>query len=165
MYYYGDIFIYALLLTLTGVKMATGKKAQGLPLNLIVLAAIAALVLVLVIAFTVGGSGTFFGKIYKGGTTAVGDELTVVKSTCTSLCDQAKLATTDAAYKGSSYCKRTFNVDLDSSGATGGFDVNGNVKAGDNYNAKKAMERGLTCGSAELGVACELLIGDVAASC
>ncbi len=145
--------------------MATNKKAQGLPLNLIVLAAIAALVLVLVIAFTVGGTGTFFGKIYKGGTTAVGDDLTVVKSTCTSACDQAKLATTEAAYKGSTYCKRTFNVDLDSSGAIGGFDAEKKAQAGGAYNAKSAKELSVSCSSAEINVACELLLGDTAASC
>ena len=40
-------------------------KAQGLPLNFIVVAAITALVLILVIAFTVGGGAPFLCKVFK----------------------------------------------------------------------------------------------------
>ena len=133
------------------------KKAQGLPLNLIVLAAIAALVLVLGISFTVGGSGAFFGKIYKGGQTAVGDDLTVVKSACTAACDQAKLTTTDAAYKTSTYCTRTFNVDVNSDGKTADVGVAG--------AAGFVQEIGLNCGDAPISTVCENLIGNVAAAC
>ncbi|MEK6807426.1 MAG: hypothetical protein AABX75_00190 [Nanoarchaeota archaeon] len=133
------------------------KKAQGLPLNLIVLAAIAALVLVLVISFTVGGSGAFFGKIYRGGQTAVGDELTLVKTTCTSACDQAKLTAADAAYKTSTYCTRTFNVDVNNDGKI----VDVGVKGAQGF----VQEIGLNCGNAPISTACDYLIGNVAAAC
>ena len=66
------------------------KKAQSLPLNLIILAIIAALVLVLILAFTIGGAGSIFGKIFQTGTTTIGDSLDTAKTSCQSLCIQAE---------------------------------------------------------------------------
>lgn len=92
------------------------KKAQGLSLHFIVIAVIAALVLVLVIAFTIGGFGTFFGKIFGGGQAAVGEEIDVVRTTCAGLCDSAKASTTEASWKASTYCNRKFDIDLNNDG-------------------------------------------------
>lgn len=133
------------------------KRAQGLPLNLIVLAAIAALILVLIIAFTVGGAGSFFGKIFQTSTTAVGDQMETVKTTCNSLCSQAESSTTSNAFTSSSYCSRKFNIDQDGSGKLGGY---ASDKGGDctkpgltgNYNCKGQKEKSITCFDA--GVAC-----------
>ncbi len=86
------------------------KKAQGLPLNLIILAIVAALVLVLILAFTIGGAGSIFGKIFKTGTTAIGEDLETVQATCTDLCTEAEAADEPET---SEFCTKTFNVDLD----------------------------------------------------
>lgn len=99
--------------------MVINKRAQGLPMNLIVIAAIAALVLVLVIAFTIGGFGAFFSKIFGGGQAAVGEEIDVVRTTCAGLCDTAKGSTSITGWTASSYCNRNFDIDLDGDGGLG----------------------------------------------
>jgi len=121
------------------------KKAQGLPLNLIVLAVMAALILVLVIAFTIGGAGTFFSKIFKGGTTAVGDETSVVQDACRADCTRAQQSVSTLAWKSTSYCRRTSNID-----------VNGNGNITDTTDSK---EKGLKCWDSPISVTCSTTIG------
>ena len=139
------------------------KKAQGLPLNMIVLAVIAALILVLVIAFTIGGAGTFFGKIFKGGITAVGDETSVVQDACRADCTKAQQSISTAAWKTTSYCRRTSNIDLDGSGKIGGYDANGaevkTIGTSADYNANKQQEKGLSCWESPITVTCSTTIG------
>jgi len=91
-------------------------KGQGLPLSFIVIAAISALVLILVVAFTVGGLGGFFKQItIVGG----GEELSAVQTACSTACTNAQTtATTLDAFKRSDYCRRTFAVDLNKDGKT-----------------------------------------------
>jgi hypothetical protein len=117
------------------------KKAQGLPLNMIVLAVIAALILVLVIAFTIGGAGTFFGKIFKGGITAVGDETSVVQDACRADCTRAQQSVSTVAWKTTSYCRRTSSIDIDG---------NGNITD---------TEKGLNCWESPISVTCSTTIG------
>jgi hypothetical protein len=89
------------------------KKGQGLPLSFIVIAAISALILVLVIAFTIGGLGGFFKQINIAGS----DEISVVRSTCSSACTSAQqLSSTVDQFAQSDYCRKTFTVDLDKNG-------------------------------------------------
>lgn len=142
------------------------KKGQGLPLNLIVLAAIAALVLVLIIAFTVGGAGAFFGQIFKGGVQAAGQEIDTVRTTCNSLCSQAQQSFTTAAWKSSAYCSRTVNLDFDKDGVLGcPKDSNGvyNSKCATtptkNAATNQQTEVGLKCKDTEINVACSTTIG------
>ena len=143
------------------------KKAQGLPLNFIVLAAIAALVLILVIAFTVGGGAPFLSKIFKSGTTAIGDEIETVKTACTNLCAQAQTISSTGAWKGTSFCSRTFNVDLDKDGKLGGYGSTGATLIGGTYNSATTpqKEKGLKCSEAPISVTCSVDIstpaGDV----
>ena len=149
------------------------KKGQGLPLELIVLAAIAAIVLVLIIAFTIGGGSVFFQKIFKGGTSAIGDDLATARNSCNSLCSQAKLATTTSAWSSSSYCKDTFDIDLDKDGDLGGCDISsgspGNpledeICTGGTYNKVGQMEVDLTCYDSDIDVSCSTTIGGDPAS-
>ena len=93
-------------------------KAQGLPLSFIVLAAISVLVLILIVAFTVGGLGSFFKQITIVGGGGKGEELSVVQTACTTNCQklQADPTLTLQKFKGSDYCKKTFAVDLDKDG-------------------------------------------------
>lgn len=122
------------------------KKAQGLPLNLIVLAAIAALILVLVIAFTIGGAGTFFKQIFNRGITAVGDDVDGAKTNCQNWCTQAQQLTTTAAWKASSYCTKTANIDVNKDGA---------IK-----NTPTQNELKLKCKESPISISCSTVIGD-----
>lgn len=160
--------------------MVTNKKAQGLPLHLIVVAAIAALVLVLIIAFTIGGLGTFFTKIFGGGKVAVGEELDVVRTTCGGLCDTAKGSLTLTAWKASSYCNREFNIDLDKDGVLGcpgPLEGEGAVETGEcedaatglkdkNRNLGGDLEIGLHCYDDPIKVDCSTVIaGESVSKC
>ena len=93
------------------------KRAQGLPLNLIVLAIIAALVLVLIIAFTVGGAGSVFSKLGKSGTAATGDELSTVREGCRIACANSRPIAVLSEWKTSPYCAKLSNVDLNGDGS------------------------------------------------
>lgn len=84
-------------------------KAQGLPLSFIVLAAISALVLILVIAFTIGGLGGFFRQITIAGGV---QDLSTVQTACKSACDRLLPGITETQFKSSDYCTRTYTVDL-----------------------------------------------------
>ena len=138
------------------------KKAQGLPLNLIVLAAVAALVLVLVVAFTVGGTGSFFGKIFRSGTAAAGNEQDVAITACNSLCDQAKSIAGTNLWTSTGVCTRTFSFDRDGDGKIGGGactstgrhagDLVGAKYCGATSTGKTMRESNINC--ADLGVAC-----------
>jgi hypothetical protein len=117
--------------------MVMNKRGQGLPISFIVIAAIAALVLVLVIAFTIGGFGTFFGKIFKGGEEAIGTDLDIARSTCSNLCQTSKAIQNTAQWSNSGYCIRTFNIDLNRDGV---------------INA--TLEAGMNCWNENIGVDC-----------
>lgn len=93
------------------------KRAQGLPLNLIVLAIIAALVLVLIIAFTVGGAGSTFSRIFKVGTTTIGDEVDSVRAACRNACNNAELSVQNGQqWVNAEYCKKKINIDKNGNG-------------------------------------------------
>jgi len=93
-------------------------KAQGLPLSFIVLAAISVLVLILIVAFTVGGAGSFFKQITIVGGGGKGEELSAVQTACTANCQklQADPTLTIEKFQGSDYCKKTSAVDLNKDG-------------------------------------------------
>ncbi len=111
-------------------------KGQGLPLSFIVIAAISALVLILVVAFTIGGLGGFFKQITIAGG---GSELSTVQSACQNACNTAQLSTSLAQFKSSDYCSKTYAIDLNKDGkiASGNetgihcWDAKGKVKASD----------------------------------
>jgi hypothetical protein len=140
------------------------KRGQGLPLELIVLAAIAAIVLVLIIAFTIGGGSTFLTKIFQGGQQSVGDDLDNARASCNSLCSQAKLVTTTSAWSSSSYCIKSFSVDLDNDGQLGGCPSGGSANSkeectGGVYNLEGNAERNLNCRGDTINVICSATIG------
>ena len=89
------------------------QKGQGLPLSFIVIAAISALVLILVIAFTIGGLGGFFRQIIS----PAPEDLSVVQSACRSFCDQLVTVSTATQFRGSTYCTKTYAVDLNDDGS------------------------------------------------
>ncbi len=93
------------------------KKAQGMPMNVIIIAIIVLVVLVILIAFFAGGFGSIVGKVRDlfGGSAGQAKDLAI--QTCTSLCESAgNLPSTNQ--KESGYCKQTFLVDDDANPET-----------------------------------------------
>lgn len=88
------------------------KKAQGISINFIVIAVIAALVLLIVIAFTTGGLGTSFKQIFRSGQS---DRQATI-TTCQTYCNQAKLVTTPEQWLNTDYCTKTFDYDANGDG-------------------------------------------------
>ncbi len=124
--------------------MAT--KGQGLPLNLIVLAIIAALVLVLVIAFTVGGGGAAFSRIFKVGSTAVGEDIDSVRAVCRNACSNAELSVQSAPqWPSAEYCKKGFNIDRNGDGK-----IEDTVAGG-----ATTKERSIRCWDEPVSVSCQ----------
>ena len=90
------------------------KRAQGLPLNAIVLAVIAIIVLVLVVIFATGGLSKLFGGITTvGGQTS---DLGTAQVACQSACNSLKVGASEAMFKSSSYCTKRYTIDLNSNG-------------------------------------------------
>ena len=93
-------------------------KSQGLPLNTIVLAALAVLVLLLVVGFTTGSLSKIFGGM---GQQISKTDIDVARTTCKNLClqlqQEAKAGIlTKSAAENSEYAKKTFVIDLDGDG-------------------------------------------------
>lgn len=88
------------------------KKAQGLPLSFIVIAAIAALILVIVVAFTIGGLGGLFRQILAPAPI----EVDTVRTACQASCDSLTTISSDIAFTGSKYCTKTYAIDVDGDG-------------------------------------------------
>src|SRR3989344_6121334 len=100
-------------------------------------------------------------------------DLATARNSCNSLCSQAKLATTTSAWSSSSYCKDTFDIDLDKDGDLGGCDISsgspGNpledeICTGGTYNKVGQMEVDLTCYNSDIDVSCSTTIGGDPAS-
>jgi len=92
------------------------KKAQGLPLNLIVLAIIALIVLVLVVGFATGSLSKLFGSTHALVSTTSEADIVAAQNTCSQLCLQAARIQTPAEFKKSSYCTRIFKFELNGDG-------------------------------------------------
>lgn len=90
------------------------RKAQGISITFIVVAAIAALVLVLVVMFTMGGLGNFFGRI-MGSAELIDADITDARVTCESYCNDARLGGY-GVWSTSSYCIARFPIDIDGDG-------------------------------------------------
>ena len=126
-------------------------KGQGLPLSFIVIAAISALVLILVVAFTIGGLGGFFKQITIAGG---GSDLSTVQSACQNACNQAQLFTNVNQFKNSDYCVKTYAIDLNKNGKL----ETGNETGIHCWIASKTFGGGMYPGP---GVDCTVQIGDI----
>ncbi len=90
------------------------KKAQGMPMNVVIIAIIVLVVLVIIIAFFAGGFSSITEKIrnlFTGQTS--GQQRDIVVQTCQNLCDTAQSLTAEQQ-PDSGFCKQTFIVDHDS---------------------------------------------------
>ncbi len=128
---------------LRGATMRVNKRAQGLPINLIILAIIAALVLVVVVVFTVGGTSNVFGKISKS-SAVVGGDLEAMRATCKSFCDRIQTVSSIADWDKSQYCGKKFSIDLDNNGKI------------ENPNAAGKNELNLDCWDPAINVGCSV---------
>ncbi len=126
-----------------------------MPLSLIVLAIVAALVLVLIIAFTVGGAGSTFSRIFKVGAATGGEELELVKAGCRQACSTAQSSVRNSAeWVSSSYCSRKASVDLNGNGKLeNGKENNDNVNGVDITD-----ETGLRCWHGPINIGCSFPI-------
>jgi|GEM_PF-920149 len=94
------------------------RRNQGLPLNTIVLAAIAVLVLVLIVGFTTGT----LGELFKGMSTQTrAVTIDTARAECQKLCSELKLLSTRESIttdqiENSAYAKQKFAIDLNRNG-------------------------------------------------
>jgi len=87
------------------------KGGQGLPLNVIVIAAISILVLVLVIMFATGSLGKLFKGTQQLGEAATPEQIATFRIGCEQACFQAQqLADTPEEWEASEYCNRMIKV-------------------------------------------------------
>jgi hypothetical protein len=90
------------------------KKGQGISLNFIVIAIIAALVLIIVVSFTVGGLGAALGDIFRTGDDATKDSnIKIAEATCENLCNEAKSINKPSEWKSESYCSETHLIETE----------------------------------------------------
>ena len=89
------------------------KKAQGMPMNVIIVAIIVLVVLVILIAFFAGGFGSVTSKVRDLFTGQIsGQAKDTALQTCQNLCDVAK-SLPATAQRSSGYCTNSFVVDHD----------------------------------------------------
>ena len=89
------------------------KKAQGMPMNVVIIAIIVLVVLVILIAFFAGGFGSVVGKVRELFSGQVsGQAKDTVIQTCQNLCDTS-LSLPQGAQRNSGYCTNSFVVDHD----------------------------------------------------
>lgn len=89
------------------------KKAQGMPMNVIIISIIVLVVLVILIAFFAGGFGSIVSKVRNIFNPVSAQERDLALQTCQSYCDTA-LTLSEDLRTSSAYCKSTFMVDHDS---------------------------------------------------
>ncbi len=92
------------------------KKAQGLPLNTIIVAILVIVVLIVVLVFFLGGMGgmsTKIKSIFFGATAGVDKSLAI--EYCRQYCIQAE-SLSESLQKSSMYCKKYFHIDEDGDG-------------------------------------------------
>lgn len=120
----------------------SNKKAQTMPMNVIIVAIIVLVVLVILIAFFAGGFGSVVGKVrdlFTGTTSGQSRDVTI--QTCQNLCDTAKVLP-EGSQKISGYCKQSYVVDHDGNPSTAPQRmVCGNAKLGQVQLDQKQLDQ------------------------
>ncbi len=94
------------------------KKAQGMPVNVIIIAVIVLIVLIFLIIFFVGGFGNVKNRIdalFSGSVTGQSQDLVVQE--CQNYCESA-LASPEGSRRFSAYCTNSFLIDDDGNSGT-----------------------------------------------
>lgn len=96
----------------------SNKKAQGMPMNVIIIAIIVLVVLVILIAFFAGGFSSVVNKVRDlFGSQTSGQTRDIAIQTCQTLCDTAITLPSDSQ-SNSGFCTQTYVVDHDSNPET-----------------------------------------------
>jgi len=89
----------------------SSKKAQGLPINFIILLIIALIVLVIIVLFATGTLGSLFKSTTEYQESMTVTEQQAARIKCSNWCTEAKaIASSDSAWKNSAYCNGNFTV-------------------------------------------------------
>lgn len=91
------------------------KRGQGLPLNTIILAILALLVLVFVVLFATGAFGTLFGQT-QDVAEATETSIVATQTKCSQWCLQAQSSGTNLDWENSKFCKETQLLDTNGDG-------------------------------------------------
>ncbi|MEK6948063.1 MAG: hypothetical protein AABX19_02355 [Nanoarchaeota archaeon] len=130
------------------------KKAQSMPMNVIIVGIIVLVVLVIIVAFFAGGFtslGNKFKDIFSG--QAGGQALDLAIQTCQSSCESSLNLPSSSQAK-SSYCTASYVVDTDSNPSTAPEKVKcGSVSNADLTISPSEEKRGIKKVS-DLGVEC-----------
>ena len=98
------------------MRKILNKKGVELTLNTVIISILVLLVLIVVIGFFLGGTGTFtgtVGEIFRG--SMEGTDIDVALAQCGNWCDQTKSRPT-GLQKSTSFCTHTFALDTDNDG-------------------------------------------------
>lgn len=123
-------------------KLLNKKRAQGIPMETVIIAIIVLVVLVVIIAFFVSGTGTVIDKIKGIFGASKGEDLAIVKSSCETFCDQAVSA--DLQPQQSKYCTYQFKLDKN----------NDNKADTTENNDGKQVTKAFYCDDAGVSVGC-----------
>ena len=138
------------------------KKAQGMPINVIIIAISVLVVLVIIIAFFAGGFSGIGNKIrdlFAGKTQGQAKDIAI--QTCEEACDVAE-SLSGEAIKRSSYCTSSFIVDLDANVDTAPEKVACGDKAVTSQRlsltklSESEKRRGIEANGNNLGVDCDI---------
>lgn len=92
------------------------KKAQGLSLNVVILAILVLLVLIVLAAFFLGGTSKLTSEMKSiFGISTAGTDIQIALEACKQYCGTGS-AWADNLKSNSPYCKKTFNLDLNGDG-------------------------------------------------
>ena len=129
------------------------KKAQGMPMNVVIIAIIVLVVLVIIIAFFAGGFSSITSKIRELFTGGTGQASDIVIKTCQNLCESAG-SLPQKNIPSSGFCKQTFLVDDDGSTDTPPVRAGCSHTPDESLLTKDDKRRGITKTST-LGITCE----------
>lgn len=96
------------------------KRGQGLPVETIVIAAIAVIILLLVVGFATGALGGLFKRTTTIAQASEAD-ITAAQTKCSQYCVSAQNSRTLGLWSATTYCQKKFNFDFDGDGQAGGY--------------------------------------------
>jgi len=129
------------------------KKAQGLPLETIVIIIMALVLLVVAIGFFTGSFSSLAGSTKALISPTSDADIIAAQNTCTQLCLQAGRVTTVAEFKRTSYCKRVFKFDLN---GDGNITDSGNNEQGIMASCVADGDEYVCCRESPIGVPCNV---------
>ena len=133
------------------------KKAQGLPMNVVILGIIVIVVLVIVLVFFVGGTAQVQQKINQLlGINTAGEQVAIAQQACSNSCDSV-INESPERQKASVYCNAAIVVDHDANPSTPAEKRKCGVNSNADVRTNEAEDKkGIVAGTADLGVNCNI---------